>query len=198
MSFPAASTGSFREQHPLVLQGALPRRSVLLRGARRNLFDRSPRTRFTNQSQAPGIREIDIAASPNLRFINPSTMSKPPGYTHVVEATGPGRIVYIAGQLGLTLDGKLAGPPGDFRAQATQAFENLKNALAAVGAGFEHVVKLNNYLTDIRAQLPLYRDVREGYVSTANPPASTTVEVSKLAIEGALYEVEAVAMLPPR
>jgi enamine deaminase RidA (YjgF/YER057c/UK114 family) len=162
------------------------------------LFDRSPRTRFTNQSQAPGIREIDMAASPNLRFINPSTMSKPPGYTHVVEATGPGRIVYIAGQLGLTLDGKLAGPPGDFRAQATQAFENLKNALAAVGAGFEHVVKLNNYLTDIRAQLPLYRDVRDGYVRTANPPASTTVEVSKLAIEGALYEVEAVAMLPPR
>lgn len=52
-------------------------------------------------------------------------------------------------------------------------FENLKNALAAVGAGFEHVVKLNNYLTDIRAQLPLYRDVREGYVSTTNPPAST-------------------------
>jgi enamine deaminase RidA (YjgF/YER057c/UK114 family) len=138
-----------------------------------------------------------MAASPNLRFMNPSTMSKPPGYTHVVEAIGPGRIVYIAGQLGLTVDGKLAGPPGDFRAQATQAFENLKNALAAVGAGFEHVVKLNNYLTDIRAQLPIYRDVRDSHVSTANP-ASTTLEVSKLAIEGALYEVEAVAIMPPR
>jgi enamine deaminase RidA (YjgF/YER057c/UK114 family) len=60
------------------------------------------------------------------------------------------------------------------------------------------VVKLNNYLTDIRAQLPLYRDVRDSYVSTANPPASTTVEISKLAIDGALYEVEAVAMLPLR
>ena len=139
-----------------------------------------------------------MAASPNLRFINPSTMSKPPGYTHVIEATGPGRIVYIAGQLGLTLEGKLAAPPGDFRAQATQAFKNLKNALTAVGAGFEHVVKLNNYLTDIRAQLPIYRDVRDSYVVTANPPASTTLEVSKLAIDGALYEVEAVAILPPR
>ena len=139
-----------------------------------------------------------MANSPNQRFINPSTMSKPPGYTHVVEATGPGRIVYIAGQLGLTREGKLAGPPGDFRAQATQAFENLKNALGAVGAGFEHVVKLNNYLTDIRAQLPIYRDVRDSYVVTANPPASTTLEVSKLAIDGALYEVEAVAILPPR
>jgi enamine deaminase RidA (YjgF/YER057c/UK114 family) len=174
----------------------------LIRGARRSLFDRSPRGRVTNQfhAEASGNRhqEIDMADSPNLRFVNPSTMSKPPGYTHVVEATGPGRIVYIAGQLGLTVDGKLAGRPDDFRAQATQAFENLKNALAAVGAGFEHVVKLNNYLTNIRAQLPLYRDVRDGYVSTAHPPASTTVEVSKLAIEGALYEVEAVAMLPPR
>jgi enamine deaminase RidA (YjgF/YER057c/UK114 family) len=137
-----------------------------------------------------------MAASTNLRFINPSTISKPPGYTHVIETTGPGRTVYIAGQLGLTLDGKLAGGEGDFRAQAKQAFENLKNALAAVGAGFEHVVKLNNYLTDIRAHLPIYREVRDGYVSAANPPASTTVGVGNLAIPGALYEVEAVAVLP--
>jgi hypothetical protein len=58
----------------------------------------------TNQFDTRDLREIDMAASPNLRFINPSTMSKPPGYTHVIEATGPGRIVYIAGQLGLTLE----------------------------------------------------------------------------------------------
>jgi electron transfer flavoprotein alpha subunit len=61
------------------------------------------------------------------RFINPSTISKPPGYTHVVEATTPGRIVYIAGQLGLDLQGNVAGAPGDFRAQAKQTFENYGN-----------------------------------------------------------------------
>lgn len=137
-----------------------------------------------------------MAAVTNLRFINPSTVSKPPGYTHVIETTGPGRTVYIAGQLGLTVDGKLAGAEGDFGAQAKQAFENLKNALAAVGAGFETVVKLNNYLVDIRAHLPIYREVRDAYVDTANPPASTTVQVGNLAIPGALYEVEAIAVLP--
>jgi enamine deaminase RidA (YjgF/YER057c/UK114 family) len=139
-----------------------------------------------------------MASASNLRFINPATISKPPGYTHVVEVIGPGRVVYIAGQLGLGLDGKLAGAPGDFRAQAKQAFENLMNALAAVGARFEDVVKLNNYLIDIRTHLPIYREVRDAHVSTANPPASTTVQIGELAIPGALYEVEAIVALPPR
>src|SRR5262249_23356469 len=80
------------------------------------------------------------------RFINPDTLSKPPGYTHVVEATTPGRIVYIAGQLGIDREGKLSS---DFRLQAVQTFENLKNALAAVGGQFQHVVKLNNYFVDM-------------------------------------------------
>jgi enamine deaminase RidA (YjgF/YER057c/UK114 family) len=128
----------------------------------------------------------------NMRFMNPEAIAKPGGYSHVVEITGPGRIVYIAGQLGLKPDGKAAG---DFRAQCVQAFENLKAALAAVGAGFDDVVKLNNYLVDIPANLPIYREVRDRYVNTAQPPASTTVGVPALARNDALYEVEAVVML---
>jgi enamine deaminase RidA (YjgF/YER057c/UK114 family) len=54
----------------------------------------------------------------HIRFINPKSISKPPGYTHVVEVMGPGRTIYIAGQLGLDPNGKLVGA-GDFRAQAT-------------------------------------------------------------------------------
>ena len=71
----------------------------------------------------------------SARFLNPKTLAPPPGYTYVVETTGPGRTVYLAGQLGLDLDNKLVGAPGDFGAQCTQAFENLRLALAAVGAG---------------------------------------------------------------
>src|SRR5476649_2330992 len=140
-------------------------------------------------------RGFILAASPmtsNIRFLNPDAIPKPGGYTHVVEVTGPGRIVYIAGQLGFGRDGNV----GDFRAQAVQAFENLKAALASVGATFDHVVKLNNYLVDIRKNLPAFREVRDKYVNTVSPPASTTIGVPVLAREDALFEVEAVVMLP--
>ena len=72
---------------------------------------------------------------------------------------------------------------------------NLKTALAAVGASFEDVVKLNNYLVDIPANLPIYREVRDRYVNTAQPPASTTVGVPALARDKALFEVEAIVLL---
>ena len=124
--------------------------------------------------------------------MNPEAIAKPGGYSHVVEITGPGRIVYIAGQLGLKPDGKIAG---DFRAQTVQAFENLKAALAAVGATFNDVVKLNNYLVDITANIGAYREVRDKYVNTAQPPASTTIGVPALARDGALFEAEAIVML---
>jgi enamine deaminase RidA (YjgF/YER057c/UK114 family) len=128
----------------------------------------------------------------NMRFMNPAAIAKPGGYTHVVEVTGPGRIVYIAGQLGLKPNGDIAG---DFRAQCVQAFENLKAALAAVGATFDDVVKLNNYLIDIPKNLGIYREVRDKYVNTAQPPASTTIGIPALARPDALYEVEAVVLL---
>ena len=126
------------------------------------------------------------------RFINPQALGRPPGYTHVVEVTAPGRIVYIAGQLGVDGDDKVVG---DFRRQAVQTFENLKTALAAVGAQFRHVVKFNNYLVD-RAHLPTFREVRDGYLAENDRPASTTIAISGLAREGALIEIEAVAVLP--
>jgi enamine deaminase RidA (YjgF/YER057c/UK114 family) len=136
-------------------------------------------------------RQEEDAVS-EIRFINPDALQKPPGYTHVVEATTPGRLVYIAGQLGVDRDGKLSS---DFRLQAVQTFENLKNALAAVGAKFEHVVKFNNYLIDVK-YLPIYRQVRDSYLPDRNRPASTTIAISGLAREGALLEIEAVAVLP--
>ena len=125
-------------------------------------------------------------------FINPDAIHRPTGYTHVVEVTA-GRPVYIAGQVALDPSGAIVGP-GDIRAQARQVFDNLRAALQAVGAGFEQVVKLTYYLVDA-TQLPVVREVRDQYVSTQQPPASTAVEVRRLVQEDLLIEVEAVAVI---
>ena len=137
------------------------------------------------------------AEAQHLRIFNPPSMPKPVGYSHVAEVTS-GRTVYVARQLGLDPSGKMAGAPGDFRAQATQVFENLKAALTAVGGSFEHVVKLNAYFTDIAAHIPIFREVRDRYVSKDTPPPSTAVQVVRLARDGFLLEVEVIAVLPPR
>lgn len=122
-------------------------------------------------------------------------MVKPRNYTQVVEVSGAGRTVYIAGQLGTGRDDKVVA--GGFRAQAVQVFENLKAALIAVGGTCEHIVKLNSYLSDV-ADMPVLREVRAGYCNAAALPASTTLQVSRFARDGALLEIEAIAVLPER
>jgi enamine deaminase RidA (YjgF/YER057c/UK114 family) len=128
-----------------------------------------------------------------LRFHNPAGRAASPGFTQGVEAIVPARIIYVSGQQGLDAENKVVG---DFRAQAVQAFENIKAILADAGAGFEHVVKLNHYFIDLKAHQPLLRDIRAQYFKGRPQPASTTVQVMGLVREGALYEVEAVAVVP--
>jgi 2-iminobutanoate/2-iminopropanoate deaminase len=133
----------------------------------------------------------------NVRFSNPKTMAKPPGYTYVVEATGPNRLIFIAGQLGLDIDNKLVGAPGDFHAQADKAIGNLKLALADAGATIKDVVKINSYLVDM-SHIAIFRELRDKHFNMAAPPASTTMAISQLARPGALFEIEAIAVLPAK
>ncbi len=131
----------------------------------------------------------------NIRFSNPKTLATPPGYSYVVEATGPNRLIFIAGQLGLDMENNLVGD--DFRSQADKAIENLKLALADAGATVKDVVKINNYLVDM-SHIPIFREVRDKHFNMSAPPASTTVAISQLARPGALFEIEAIAVLPAK
>jgi enamine deaminase RidA (YjgF/YER057c/UK114 family) len=126
-----------------------------------------------------------------VRYLNPPTLSVPTGYSHVAEVSG-GRTIYIAGQVAFDNSGKVVGK-GDFAAQATQVFENLKLALAAVGATFENVVKVNTYVTDM-SHLPTLREIRGKYYGKF-APASTLVEIGKLAHPDLMVEIEAVAVV---
>jgi enamine deaminase RidA (YjgF/YER057c/UK114 family) len=173
---------------PLRLDYSLSRRLVLAGGGAGLL-------------QAGGADAYAQAPLPtsHLRFLQPPNSSRQVGYSHVVEATVPGRVIYVAGQMGLDSNGNLVGAPGDFRAQATQAWENVKGALETVGGGLEHIVKISQFLLHLRAHPPLVREVRTKFFDPSRPPpASTMVQVGAFTREGALYEVEAVAVLPPR
>jgi len=133
------------------------------------------------------------ASQSSARFLNPAAMHRPVGYTHVVETRG-GRTIYISGQVALDSAGNLVGAD-DLQAQATQVFKNLAAALASVGASFEHVVKFTYFLLDI-SQIPVVRAVRDQYVNTQQPPASSAVEVRRLFRDDVLIEIEAIAVIP--
>jgi enamine deaminase RidA (YjgF/YER057c/UK114 family) len=130
------------------------------------------------------------------RFLNPSTLPASRGYTQVVEVPAGSRLVYISGQVPLDREGNLVGA-GDFRRQAEQVFTNLGSALAAVGATFADVVKINYYVRDV-SHLADLRAVRDRHVNVTTPPASTLVEVPHLFREDVLLEVEAVAAIRSR
>jgi reactive intermediate/imine deaminase len=109
----------------------------------------------------------------------------------VVAARG-GRTVYIAGQVALDAQGRVVGA-GDLAAQTRQVFANLDIALKAAGATFANVVKTNYYLRDA-AQIAVVRDIRSKYF-TQELPASTLVEVSRLANPDFLIEIEVIAVV---
>lgn len=134
-----------------------------------------------------------MSAGSGIHFINPPLLPEPAGYTHVVSASG-GTSIYISGQVPLDAAGNLVGA-GDLRAQAWQVFRNLKAALESAGTDFSSVVKLGFYFTDI-SQIAVVREVRDQFINTDNPPASTAVQVIRLFREGILIEVDAIAVLP--
>ena len=64
-----------------------------------------------------------------LRFSNPKTMPAPRGYTQVVETTGPGRTIYLSGQLGMTPGGAFAGPPATSAPRRPNALRTSRQGL---------------------------------------------------------------------
>ncbi len=128
-------------------------------------------------------------------FLNPPSLCPTFGWTHVVTASG-GKTIYISGQVGINEKGEVVGK-GDLERQTEQSFENIRLALAAAGATYQHVVKTNLYVVGLRPEhVPLIREVRSRHVWAEHPPSSTLVGVSALVGPDWLIEIEAVAVIP--
>ena len=112
--------------------------------------------------------------------------------SHYTDAVRAGNLLFVSGCVPVDADGRLVGED-DIVAQARQTFANVGAVLAAGSSSFADVVKITVFLTDI-ADRPKINPIRQEFFGAARP-ASTLVEVSRLAIPGARIEVEAVALV---
>ena len=141
----------------------------------------------------PSNREPRVSA---VVFANPAGLYDPTpnGYSHVAVVRPGTRLVHVAGQGGENERGEL---PVDFRLQVGQALRNLLIALAAAGAGPGQVAKLTMLVVDhSEARLGVIGSELEAALGSGPKPACTLIPVPRLALDGMLFEVDAVAALP--
>lgn len=131
--------------------------------------------------------------SPAFQLFNPEGLYDPSAnaYSHVAEVAAGGRLLFLAGQGGEDRNGVLSPV---FAEQARQALENVKTALAARGAGIGDVFKLTLLIVDHSEQrLRDWVAVADAVWDGRMKPACTLIPVPRLALDGMLVEVEAVA-----
>ncbi len=133
-------------------------------------------------------------SKPVVQFVNPASVHTPRGYSQVAKVDlGNATMLILSGQVPLDKQGNLVGK-GDFAKQAEQAFLNIKSIVEDAGGTMSDIVKLTIYFIDI-AQIPTFREIRDKFVNTKNPPASTAAQVSKLFRDDVLIEIEATAII---
>lgn len=125
----------------------------------------------------------------NIIHHNPDTLHKNPAFSQAVTVEGAVKMVYVGGQNGITVDGKLAG--NALKSQTEQTLKNILEALKAVGASQENVVKLTIYIVN-------GQDISEAFAASQkmwglHPTTISVLVVAGLAIPGALVEIDAVA-----
>ena len=126
-----------------------------------------------------------------IERLQPASTFAIPG---ISAATRTGNLLFVSGQVPLDHAGLLVGI-GDFRAQAEQVFANLGAVLAAGNSGFDRLLKLTAYFSDINRDLASFREVRDRHIPPGHAPASSAVQISQLFHPDAWLEVEAIALV---
>ena len=134
---------------------------------------------------------INCAQAQKLEWTNPDGLGKNPAFSQVVRA---GKLLFIAGQTGVTADGKVVGP--GMKQQYEQALNNLVTALKSQGTDLAHVAKMTTYVTAMdEFRTPEMVDLRVKRFGS-HPPANTLVQIVRLADPSYKVEIEVIAVLP--
>jgi enamine deaminase RidA (YjgF/YER057c/UK114 family) len=128
------------------------------------------------------------------RVLQPAAWPRPRGYANGIVSTG--ETIFLAGQIGWDVEGKIADGLAN---QVGQALSNIVTLLAEAGAEPQHLVRLTWFVTDLRAYRDNQLTVGAAYrrVIGRHFPAMSVIGVSQLVEQAALVEIEATAVLPP-
>jgi 2-iminobutanoate/2-iminopropanoate deaminase len=132
-----------------------------------------------------------------VKLTNPSALATPKGYSQAaVIDFGTAKMIIMSGQVALDQQGHLVGKD-DLEKQTEQVFRNIQSIVEASGGTMDNIVKLGYFITDV-SKIAAVRTVRDKFINTDTPPASTLVQVSKLFRDDVLIEIEATAMIPAK
>lgn len=129
------------------------------------------------------------------RRINPPELARPRGFSHGILTTG-GRLLFLAGQIGNDAEGQLVAP-GNLVAQYEQTLRNLQTVVVAAGGKMQDITKITIYIRDrddYLAHLKPLGQVHRSFFGSYNP-ATALFEVSGFFQDGALVEIEGLAVL---
>lgn len=131
----------------------------------------------------------------SVQHLNPDGLHKNPAYSQAIVVTGNVKTVYVGGQNAVDSSGTVVGK-GDIKAQTEQVLRNVETALAAAGAGLEHVIKWNVLIVEGQPLLPGFEAFQSAWGDRPNPPIVTAMYVAGLAVPDFLVEIDAIAVVP--
>jgi enamine deaminase RidA (YjgF/YER057c/UK114 family) len=146
----------------------------------------------SNNSQKQNDMEKQIKGE--VAYMNPDGLYKNPAYSQVVVTKGTVTTIYIGGQNATSKEGRIVGK-GDIKAQAVQAMNNIKTALAAGGASLANVIKWNIYIVAGQDAKLAFQALQEDLKTMPHPPVVTGIYVAALAQPDFLLEMDAVAAI---
>lgn len=129
------------------------------------------------------------------QYINPEDLYRNPAFSQVVTTQGNGKTIYVGGQDALSGQGEIIGK-SNLGEQTEQVMKNLQTALAACGANYEHLVKLNIYLVQGQDLQKGFQVSQKYLGSLKNPPAVSVLMVAGLAHPDFLVEIDATVFIP--
>ena len=126
-------------------------------------------------------------------YLNPPESPTPKSYHHVI-TTGPGKLIFLSGQVAFDNNRNVVGE-GDIVSQTRQTMRNLKSAVETGGGQISDIVQITTHVVDYDpTQLEDITGTIAEFFKPECLPTNTLVGISSLSTEGLLIEIGGIAI----